>query len=70
MATGRYNTVTALLAVQPDVKQKKELSKQYVRDALLDIFYPPKDTEAPKWSEDTEIVEDALFGMENPRPPI
>ena len=36
MATGRYNTVTALLEVQPEL-ENKELSKQHVREALLNI---------------------------------
>ena len=34
------------------------------------VFNPAKDTEEPKLSEDTEIVEDALFGMEDLRPPV
>ena len=37
-ATGRYNTVTALLEVQPELKIK-EFSKQHVRDALLDMGF-------------------------------
>ena len=61
MATGRCNTVTALLEVQPELKIT-EFSTQYDRDALLDI------TERPKLSEGTETVEDALFGTEDRRP--
>ena len=33
-------------------------------------FYPAKDTEAQKLSEDTEMVENALFGMEDLRSPL
>ena len=40
IATGRYNTVTALLEVQPELKNK-EFSKQNVRDALLDLGFNP-----------------------------
>ena len=66
-ATGRYNTVTALLEVQQEFKIKK-FSQQH---AMLDLgFNPAKDTEEPKLSEDTDIVEDALFGMEDRRPPL
>ena len=61
MVTGRCNTVTALLEVQPELKIT-EFSTQYDRDALLDI------TERPKLSEGTETVEDALFGTEDRRP--
>ena len=63
--------MTALLEVrQPELKIN-EFSRQYVRDAVLDVgFNPPKDTEEPKSSEETEIVEDALFGVEDPRPPF
>ena len=70
MATERYNTVTALFEVQPEL-HIKEFSKQYVRDASRDMgFNPGKDTEEPKLSEDTENMEDALFGMEDLRPPL
>jgi phosphoribosylaminoimidazole-succinocarboxamide synthase len=56
MATGRYSTVTALLKEEPELKIK-ESSKQYVRDALLEMgFDPAKDTEAPKLSEE-QVVE-------------
>ena len=54
MATGRYNSVTALLEVQPEFKIK-ESSKQYVRDALLGIdLNPAQGTEGPKLSEDRD----------------
>ena len=49
--TGRYNTVKALLEVQPEFKNK-ELSKQYARGALLDIgLNPAQGTEGPKLFE-------------------
>ena len=68
MATGRFNTVTAFLEVQPELKIE-EFSEHHVRDALLDMgFNPAMDTEEPKLSDDTEIVEEALFGMEGLRP--
>ena len=48
MATGRYSTVTTLLEVHLEFKIK-EFSKQYFREALLDMgFNPAKDTEAPE----------------------
>ena len=70
IATRRYNTMTALLDVQPELKIK-EFSPQYIRDVLLDTgFNPAHGTEGPKLSEDTEIVEYALFGMKDLRPPL
>ena len=67
-ATGRHNTVTAVIVVQPELSIK-EFSKQYVRDVLLGLglFNPAKDTEAPKLSEEAEIVEDALFWNRGPK---
>merc|ERR1719498_287231 len=38
MATGKYKTVSDLLKVKPELKMK-EFSKQYVRDALLDMGF-------------------------------
>lgn len=56
MATGRHKNVTDLLKARPDLKMK-EFSKQYVRDALLEMgFDPAKDTAVPKLSED-QVVE-------------
>jgi len=56
MATGKYKTVTELLKEQPNLKMK-EFSKQYVRDALLEMgFDPAKHTSAPQLSED-QVVE-------------
>merc|ERR1712151_873183 len=52
MATGSYKNVSALLSAKPELKMK-EFSKQYVRDALLEMgFDPSKDKAAPKLSED------------------
>jgi len=59
MATGKYKSVTELLKAQPELKLK-EFSKQYVRDALLEMgFNPEKATVAPKLSED-QVVECAF----------
>jgi len=56
MATGKYKTVTDLLKAKPELKLK-EFSKQYVRDALLEMgFDPTKDKEVPKLS-DEQVVE-------------
>mmetsp|Transcript_85351 Transcript_85351/g.166976 ORF Transcript_85351/g.166976 Transcript_85351/m.166976 type:complete len:506 (-) Transcript_85351:112-1629(-) len=55
MKTGKYKTVTALLAAKPELKLK-EFSKQYVRDALLEMgFNPAKDKAAPKLSEENVV---------------
>jgi len=56
MQTGKYKTVTDVLKAKPELKLK-EFSKQYVRDALLEMgFDPTKDKAAPKLSED-QVVE-------------
>merc|ERR1719449_479602 len=56
MKMGTYKTVTDLLKAKPELKIK-EFSKQYVRDALLEMgFNPEKDKVAPKLSED-QVVE-------------
>mmetsp|Transcript_46924 Transcript_46924/g.111711 ORF Transcript_46924/g.111711 Transcript_46924/m.111711 type:complete len:488 (+) Transcript_46924:93-1556(+) len=56
MKTGQYKNVTELLQKKPELKLK-EFSKQYVRDALLDMgFNPQKDQSAPKLS-DEQVVE-------------
>jgi len=56
MATGKYKDVSELLKQKPDLKMK-EFSKQYVRDALLEMgFDPTKDKSAPKLSDD-QVVE-------------
>merc|ERR1719401_1844391 len=56
MAKGQHKNVTELLKAQPDLKLK-EFSKQYVRDALLEMgFDPAKDKTAPKLSAD-QVVE-------------
>merc|ERR1711981_975793 len=56
MATGKYKTVTDVMKANPALKIK-EFSKQYVRDALLEMgFDPAKASEAPKLSED-QVVE-------------
>jgi len=56
MKTGAYKDVTALLNAKPELKLK-EFSKQYVRDALLDMgFNPAKDKQAPKLS-DEQVIE-------------
>jgi phosphoribosylaminoimidazole-succinocarboxamide synthase len=56
MKTGKYKTVTDLLKVKPELKIK-EFSKQYVRDALLEMgFDPTKDKAAPRLS-DEQVVE-------------
>merc|ERR1712217_243438 len=56
MKTGKYTTVTDLLKATPELKLK-EFSKQYVRDALLEMgFDPTKDKKAPKLS-DCQVVE-------------
>eukprot|EP00747_Dinoflagellata_sp_TGD_P160657 gnl/TRDRNA2_/TRDRNA2_178005_c0_seq3.p1 gnl/TRDRNA2_/TRDRNA2_178005_c0~~gnl/TRDRNA2_/TRDRNA2_178005_c0_seq3.p1 ORF type:complete len:542 (+),score=143.74 gnl/TRDRNA2_/TRDRNA2_178005_c0_seq3:110-1627(+) len=51
MATGKYKTVSDVMKAKPEFKIK-EFSKQYVRDALLEMgFNPEKDKAAPKLSE-------------------
>merc|ERR1719183_1822222 len=56
MKTGSYKNVSELLKAKPELKLK-EFSKQYVRDALLELgFDPSKDKAAPKLSED-QVVE-------------
>jgi len=56
MKTGKYKTVTDVLKARPELKMK-EFSKQYVRDALLEMgFNPEKDKSAPKLS-DAQVVE-------------
>merc|ERR1712066_795715 len=56
MAKGQHKNVTELLKANPDLKLK-EFSKQYVRDALLEMgFDPTKDKSAPKLS-DEQVVE-------------
>merc|ERR1719277_1006245 len=56
MASGKYKNVTELLKAKPELKLK-EFSKQYVRDALLEMgFDPAKDKVAPKLS-DEQVVE-------------
>merc|ERR1712217_705123 len=56
MSTGKYENVNEVLKARPDLKLK-EFSKQYVRDALLEMgFDPTKDTVAPKLSDD-QVVE-------------
>jgi len=56
MATGKYKTVTELLKEDPKLKMK-EFSKQYVRDALLEMgFDPAKHTSAPQLEEE-QVVE-------------
>jgi len=59
MATGKYKNVTEVLKAKPELKLK-EFSKQYVRDALLEMgFDPTKDKKAPKLSDD-QVVECAF----------
>ena len=56
MKTGKYKSVSDVLKAKPELKMK-EFSKQYVRDALLEMgFDPTKDKEAPKLSDD-QVVE-------------
>merc|ERR1719434_248544 len=56
MATGKYKTVSDVMKAKPELKIK-EFSKQYVRDALLEMgFNPEKDKSAPKLSE-SQVVE-------------
>merc|ERR1719454_870648 len=56
MATGTYKTVTDVMKAKPELKIK-EFSKQYVRDALLEMgFNPEMDKAAPKLSDD-QVVE-------------
>lgn len=56
MKTGKYKNVSELMKAKPELKMK-EFSKQYVRDALLEMgFDPTKDKEAPKLS-DEQVVE-------------
>lgn len=56
MKGGQFRNVTELLKQEPKLKIK-EYSKQYVRDALLEMgFDPQKATEAPKLSDD-QVVE-------------
>lgn len=59
MKSGQYKDVTELLKAKPEFKLK-EFSKQYIRDALLEMgFDPTKDKEAPKLS-DEQVVECAF----------
>jgi len=56
MKTGKFKNVTELMKAKPELKLK-EFSKQYVRDALLEMgFDPTKDKSAPKLSDD-QVVE-------------
>merc|ERR1719409_2566617 len=56
MATKKYANVSVLLKEKPELKLK-EFSKQYVRDALLEMgFDPAKDNSTPKLSDD-QVVE-------------
>merc|ERR1712050_494436 len=56
MKSGQYKNVNEVLKARPDLKLK-EFSKQYVRDALLEMgFDPAKDKTAPKLSDD-QVVE-------------
>jgi phosphoribosylaminoimidazole carboxylase PurE protein len=56
MKTGKYKNVSELLKARGDLKMK-EFSKQYVRDALLDMgFDPATAKEAPKLT-DEQVVE-------------
>jgi len=56
MSTGSYKSVTDLMKSKPELKLK-EFSKQYVRDALLEMgFDPSKDKEAPRLA-DSQVVE-------------
>merc|ERR1719222_75363 len=56
MATGKHKNVTELLKAKPELKLK-EFSKQYVRDALLEMgFDPAKDKAVPKLAE-AQVVE-------------
>jgi len=56
MKSGSYKDVSELLKAKPQLKLK-EFSKQYVRDALLEMgFDPSKDKAAPKLSEE-QVVE-------------
>merc|ERR1719326_2620197 len=56
MATGKYKTVSDVMKAKPELKIK-EFSKQYVRDALLEMgLNPEKDKSAPKLSDD-QVVE-------------
>jgi phosphoribosylaminoimidazole-succinocarboxamide synthase len=56
MAKGEHKTVSDLLKAKPELKMK-EFSKQFVRDALLDMgFDPSKHTSAPELSAE-QVVE-------------
>merc|ERR1719414_2139803 len=56
MSSGKYKNVTEVLKAKPELKLK-EFSKQYARDALLEMgFDPNKDKAAPKLSDD-QVVE-------------
>lgn len=62
MKNGEHKNVTELMKAKPELKMK-EFSKQYVRDALLDLgFDPTKDKSAPKLS-DEQVVECAFRYM-------
>merc|ERR1711862_434232 len=55
MATGTHKNVSDLLKAKPELKIK-EFSKQYVRDALLDMgFNPAQDKAAPRLTEDNVV---------------
>jgi len=56
MGSGQYKTVSDVLKAKPELKIK-EFSKQYVRDALLEMgFDPTKDKSVPKLADD-QVVE-------------
>merc|ERR1719161_3142636 len=56
MATGKHSNVSELLKAQPQLKVK-ECSKQYVRDALLEMGFDPATAKsAPELSEE-QVVE-------------
>merc|ERR1719436_696975 len=56
MESGKYKNVMEVLKAKPELKMK-EFSKQYVRDALLEMgFDPVKDKAAPKLS-DEQVME-------------
>jgi len=57
MRTGKHKNVSELMKARPDLKLK-EFSKQYVRDALLEMGFDPskENQKAPKLS-DSQVVE-------------
>jgi phosphoribosylaminoimidazole-succinocarboxamide synthase len=55
MATGKYKTVSDVLKAKPELKMK-EFSKQYVRDALLDMGFDAATAKsAPKLTEEQAV---------------